>query len=89
MSDSGVFLLQGGDSLVPMKLAQFANEADFQRLLSRFPALLVGDQVDPQDPRRWVLVKREQAVSTGEIGASQWSVDHFFSIRTVSRPWSR
>jgi hypothetical protein len=75
---SGVFLLQGGDSLLPMEPAQFATEDDFQLLLSRFPELLVGDQIDPQNPRRWVLVRREQPVSTGEIGASQWSIDHVF-----------
>jgi hypothetical protein len=75
---SGVFLLQGGDSLLPMEPTQFATEDDFQLLLSRFPELLVGDQIDPQNPRRWVLVRREQPVSTGEIGASQWSIDHVF-----------
>jgi hypothetical protein len=75
---SGVFLLQGDDSLVPMEPAQFATEDYFQRLLSRFPELLVGDQVDPQSPRRWALVRREQPISTGEIGASQWSIDHVF-----------
>jgi hypothetical protein len=61
-----------------MEPAQFATEADFQRLLSRFPELLVGDQIDPQKPRRWALVKRELPISTGEIGASQRSIDHVF-----------
>jgi len=75
---SGAFLLQGEDSLVAMEPASFAKEDDFQRLLSRFPELLVGDQVNPQSPRRWVLVRREHTISTGEIGASQWSVDHVF-----------
>jgi hypothetical protein len=75
---SGVFLLQGGDSLVPMEPAAFATEDDFQRLLSRFPALLVGDQVDPESPRRWILVRRELPIATGELGASVWSVDHMF-----------
>jgi hypothetical protein len=75
---SGVFLLQGEHSLVAMEPGHFATEDDFQRLLSRFPELLVGDQIDPQSPRRWILVKREQAISTGEIGASVWSVDHVF-----------
>jgi hypothetical protein len=75
---SGVFVLQGTDSLLAMEPAQFAKEDDFQHLLSRFPALLVGDQIDPENPRRWVLVKREQSVSTGEVGASQWSIDHVF-----------
>jgi hypothetical protein len=61
-----------------MKPAQFAKEDDFQLLLSRFPDLLVGDQIDPERPRRWVLVRREQVISTGESGASQWSIDHVF-----------
>lgn len=75
---SGVFLLQGEDSLVAMEPGEFATEDDFQRLLSRFPALLVGDQIDPLDPRRWILVKREQSISTGEAGSSVWSIDHVF-----------
>lgn len=75
---SGVFLLQDENTLVPMEAASFATEDDFQRLLSRFPELLVGDQIDPETPRRWVLVRREQPISTGEIGASQWSIDHVF-----------
>jgi hypothetical protein len=56
---SGVFLLQDENTLVPMEAASFATEDDFQRLLSRFPELLVGDQIDPETPRRWVLVRRE------------------------------
>lgn len=75
---SGVFLLEGEDSLRPMQPASFAKEDDFQRLLSRFPQLLVGDQVNPQNPRRWALVRREVPISTGELGASQWSIDHVF-----------
>jgi hypothetical protein len=75
---SGVFLLQGGNSLLAMEPAQFAKEDDFQRLVSQFPELLVGDQINPQSPRRWVHVRREQPISTGEIGASQWAIDHVF-----------
>jgi hypothetical protein len=75
---SGVFLLQGEDSLVPMQPGHFAAEEHFQRLLARFPELLVGDQIDPQNPRRWILVKREQAVSTGEVGSPTWAVDLVF-----------
>ncbi|OSJ21567.1 hypothetical protein BSZ19_50150 [Bradyrhizobium japonicum] len=61
-----------------MQRGHFAAEDDFQRLLARFPELLVGDQIDPQNPRRWILVKREQAISTGEVGSPTWSIDHVF-----------
>ena len=77
-AQSGVFVLQGEGSLISMQPTQFAAETDFQDLLSRFPELLVGDQINPQEPRRWVLVKREQTITTSENGGSQWSVDHLF-----------
>jgi hypothetical protein len=78
IKQSGVFVLQNDNSLVSMQPTQFAAEDQFQELLSRFPELLVGDQIDPQNPRRWVLVKREQSITTNEAGASQWSIDHLF-----------
>jgi hypothetical protein len=45
VGQSGVFVLQNDNSLISMQPAQFATEEDFQRLLSRFPTLLVGDQI--------------------------------------------
>ncbi len=61
-----------------MQPARFASEADFQGLLARFPELLVGDQIDPEDPRRWVLVKREQAVGLDQADGARWAIDHVF-----------
>jgi hypothetical protein len=75
---SGVFLLHGDDILEGMQPAQFVSEDVFQTLLERFPDLLVGDLVDPLSPRKWALVKREKTVSTGDLGAALWSVDHVF-----------
>jgi hypothetical protein len=75
---SGVFVLQKDNSLISMEPTEFAKEDDFQRLLGSFPALLVGDQIDPENPRRWALVKREQPIATDEIGSTQWSIDHLF-----------
>jgi phosphoglycolate phosphatase-like HAD superfamily hydrolase len=76
-SQSGVFVLQGDEALVPMKPAQFAAELDFQRLLSKYPSLLVGDQIDPDNPRRFVLVRQELSIGH-EDDASRWSLDHLF-----------
>jgi hypothetical protein len=77
-NQSGVFVLQNDNSLISMQPTQFASEAVFQELLARFPELLVGDQVDAQSPRRWMLVRREQTITTSEVDASQWSLDHLF-----------
>jgi len=42
---TGVFVLRDENTLVPMQVASFASEDDFQRLLADFPALLAGDQI--------------------------------------------
>ncbi len=76
-SQPGVFVLQNDETLIPMQPAQFAAELDFQSLLTRFPALLVGDQIDPENPRRFVLVKQEQAIGHAADPA-RWSIDHLF-----------
>ncbi|NPD69783.1 hypothetical protein HN018_28400 (plasmid) [Lichenicola cladoniae] len=76
-SQSGVFVLQNDGSLVAMQPTQFAAEVDFQELLSKFPELLVGDQIDPGSPRRFVLVKQEQAIGH-DTDVPRWSVDHLF-----------
>jgi hypothetical protein len=75
---SGVFVLKDRNTLVQMRPGSFASENDFQRLLTDFPALLAGDQVDASSPRRWVLVKREKSVPSEEGGAARWSLDHLF-----------
>lgn len=74
---SGVFVLEG-DNLRPLEAAHFASEDDFQSLLEKFPALLSGDQINPDAPRRWLLVKREKEIPDAEGGAGRWSLDHLF-----------
>src|SRR5689334_13424220 len=51
-------------------------EGHLQALIERHPNLLAGDQVDPATPRRWLLLSREAAVPTEEVGGGRWSLDH-------------
>lgn len=76
-AQSGVFVLKADEALVPMQPAHFAAELDFQKLLSKYPSLLVGDQIDPDSPRRFVLVRQELSIGH-EDEASRWSLDHLF-----------
>ena len=78
MTGAGVFVLRDPATLVPMQAASFASEDDFQRLLAAFPALLGGDQIDTDIPRRFVVVSREQAIGAEEGGPGRWSLDHLF-----------
>ncbi len=74
---AAIFLLQGSD-LVEMREQAYDSEALLQELLARYPALLAGEQVNPQAPRKWLLVAREAGVPDQDDGSSRWSVDHLF-----------
>jgi hypothetical protein len=74
----GVFVLDDNNTLASLEAAHFASEDDFQVLIAKFPELLAGDQIDPSNPRRWVLVRREAAIPSEEFGGGRWSLDHLF-----------
>lgn len=57
--EAGVFVIQQNGSLSELLVADFASEVDFQDLLANHPNLIPGSQVDPQSPRKWILVSRE------------------------------
>ncbi len=73
-----MFVLKEDGSLVPLKPAQFVVEDDFQRLLEEYPELLAGELIDPEEPRKWLLVAREIGVPSEENGSNWWSADHLF-----------
>jgi hypothetical protein len=54
-----------------------SEERELQFLLERNLDLLPGDQINPDDPRRWLLVKREMPVPDPNTGTDRWSVDLF------------
>jgi hypothetical protein len=51
------------------------EEAELQNLLENNLDLIPGDQVDPDDPRRWLLVKREMVVEDPGTAEGRWSLD--------------
>jgi len=75
---SGVFLIQTDGRLVEMSEESYGSEADFQELLARYPNLLAGNQINDENPRRWLLISREAAIPSEENGCDRWSVDHLF-----------
>ena len=72
----GIFLLDSEGGLTEMAETAFAAEVDLQMLLARHPGLLPGDQIDPEAPRRWLLVARE--VSVPDDTGTRWALDHLF-----------
>src|SRR5437762_6265357 len=51
------------------------EESELQNLLEKNLDLIPGDQVDPDDPRRWLLVKREMTVEDPGTAEGRWSLD--------------
>lgn len=74
----GIYLVQGDGGLVEMTEQDYASEGRLQELLAKYPNLLAGDQIDGNEPRRWLLVSREVSLASEQDGTGRWSVDHLF-----------
>ena len=70
--------MQNNGKLVEMREQKYDNEGILQKLLADYPNLLAGDLIDQDAPRRWLLIRREVAVPSGEDNRSLMSLDHLF-----------
>jgi len=66
------------ENLTPMEETAYETEDVLQVVLARYPDLLAGDQINPEEPRRWLLVAREMGVPADVGGPDRWSLDHLF-----------
>jgi hypothetical protein len=74
-----IFLVgQDREHLITLQETGYVEEAVLQDFLVNYPDLLPGDQISPEEPRRWLLVAQEMAVPGEEAGAGRWSLDHLF-----------
>ncbi len=78
MKSAKIFLVEGERQLVPMVETSYVTENDLQVLLAKYPDLLPGEQINPADPRRWLLVAREMSVPGSPSETGRWSLDHLF-----------
>ncbi len=79
MADSKIFFLQdNSSSLTALVEAPYDREDILQALLARYSDLLPGDQIDPENPRRWLLVSREMGVPDEAQSGDRWSLDHLY-----------
>jgi hypothetical protein len=61
-STSGLFFIDG-DDVVPLVEQSYNAEDDLQALLAKHPELLPGEAIDPDNPRRFLLVDREVPIA--------------------------
>ena len=79
MPDSKIFLAdQTEKTWLPMTETAYDQEVVLQEALAHFPDLIPGDQINPDNPRRWLLVKRELGIPGEMGGGNLWSLDHLF-----------
>lgn len=79
MDSAKIFLVDDKqEGLIPMTETAYVTEDVLQDLLAHYPDLLPGDQIDPENPRRWLLVSHEMGVPGEEAEADRWSLDHLF-----------
>lgn len=71
-----IYHLDQQGQLEPMVEEPFAEEDLLQALVADHPELLSGEQINPAEPRRWILIRREQGIAKTPGGADHWAVDH-------------
>jgi hypothetical protein len=72
-----VFAIGSDGRATPLASVRTRNEErELQLLLARNPEILPGEQIQPDDPRRWLLVRRELPVPDPATGSNRWTIDH-------------
>ena len=73
-----IYIKNASGEVEPLTEEPFATEAALQDLIAKHPELLSGEQMRPDDPLRWILIKRE-------MDLDGWAVDHLL-LAQYARP---
>ena len=71
-----IYIRGEGGKLEPLQEEPFSTEDELQALLAEHPELLDGEQMQPDHPRRWVLISREMGIPEEPDESARWFVDH-------------
>jgi hypothetical protein len=75
MNDA-IFLVNTEGSLERIPHTRYESEDLLQQLIATHPDVLVGDQIDLDNPPRWLLIEREVGIPDHEDGCDRWALDH-------------
>ena len=64
-----IYIRNASGEFEPLTEERFETEELLQKLIGEHPELLGGDQMRPDDPLRWILVRREMPIE-------DWAIDH-------------
>ena len=71
-----IYMIKKDDELIPIEEEKHARELDFQKLIKKYPDLIPGDQIDSEDPRRWLYIGEEVHFPT--LGGGDLRLDLLF-----------
>lgn len=75
---STIFHIDENNQAVQLHEIKYESEDLLQRLVEQYPDILAGEQINPDNPRKWILISREMGVPGHEGGSDQWFLDHLF-----------
>ena len=81
-NDDSIYLLKDSGDLEKVRKHSYDSEDLIKELIEKYPELLAVEQVNPNNPIRWILVKREVGIPDREELGDRWSVDHLFLDQT-------
>ena len=70
-----IFTLRDGQAMTELTQTPYENESIFQALIEKHPEILAREQINPENPRKWILISREMGVSLDE---GRGSLDHLY-----------
>lgn len=73
-----IFLMRKDDSLISMNEHEYDSEMVLQELLVKYPELLAGEQINSDNPRQWIFIKKEMGIPNQEGASDKWSLDHLY-----------
>lgn len=73
-----IFLQDSEGKLMEMTNEVYDAETDLQLMIAEYPQLIPGEQINGENPRRWLLIQREATVNHGEENSKSWYLDHLF-----------
>ena len=77
-----IFILDKNNKITELK---YTSEDIFQELIEKYPNILAGDQITPDNPRRWIFISIEVGAPDKEDRNNRWYLEYLF-IDQDARP---
>lgn len=74
MTQERIWRLDADGDPTPLTETDYESEAALQELIADHPEVL--ESVTHDDPRRWLLIRREMGIPDSEGSSNRWPVDH-------------